>query len=190
MSLVSRREALLGAAFGVCGVLLPSVAEATVVQGLSLVELSKMSHRILVGTALEANAHWETLGSRKRIVTDTRLRVDDVVNATTGKTDGEILVRTLGGTIGDIGALVHGEALISLQKPCVLFLHESQLGVHRVIGMAQGHYPVRPDTQKALRLFPSPQAPEVVGKAELAMHRLPGQELGRAKAMILEALRQ
>src|SRR6476661_8280066 len=100
MSRISRREALAGAACGVCGLLVPSVAGATVLKGLTLEELSKLSKRILVGTALEANAHYETIGGRRRIVTDTRVRVDDMIHEGSSS-DSELLVRTLGGTVGD-----------------------------------------------------------------------------------------
>lgn len=190
MSLISRREALAGAACGVCGLLVPSVAGATVLKGLSLEALAKSSQRILMGTALEAVAHWETVGGRRRIVTDTRVRVDDMIHEGSAS-DPELLVRTLGGTVGDIAALVHGEALLALNQPCVVFLEtNSAKTLHRVVGMAQGHYPVRRDEARALRLQVSPQAPELVGKGEFAMMRLRGQEIGAAKQMILEALRQ
>lgn len=188
MSKFSRRVALAGVVASAGGVLLPSVAQATVVRGLSLPELAKGSRRILVGTALEANAHWEVIGGRRRIVTDTRLRVDEMVNDASA--DSELLVRTLGGTVGDIGAKVHGEALLNLNERCMVFLQEPATGIHRVVGMAQGHYPVRPDAQRALRLQMSPQAPELVGKADFATLRLRGLELNRAKLLIREALAQ
>lgn len=154
-------------------------------RGLTLEALSGASGHIIYGTALESHAHWETLGGHRRIVTDTRVRVDDTIAKTTP--DSEILVRTLGGTIGDLAAMVFGEAVLALDQPSVLFLTEKPEGVHRVVGMAQGHYPVR-KIERSLRLRQSPRAPELIGDARLAMRRLPGQELSVAAKMIREAL--
>jgi hypothetical protein len=175
-----------GLASAVGALALPRAAKATLLRGLSLEALSATSGRIVYGSALEASSHWEVLGGHKRIVTDTRVRVDDVIAK--AAPDQEILVRTLGGTMGDLAAMVYGEALLVLDEPCVLFLSEQPAGVHRVVGMAQGHYPVRPDLQRAMRLKVSPRAPELLGDAKLAVHRLPGQELSTAASMIREAL--
>lgn len=186
--LVASRRVLLGAAaLGLGELCLPRLAQATLVRGLSLEELARSSQLIVLGTALEANSHWETLGGRRRIVTDTRVRVEDVLEK--GAPDSEVLVRTLGGTIGDIAALVHGEAVLNLEQRAVLFLGE-HAGAQRVTGMAQGHYPVLADAQKALRLTPSPRGAELVGNANLAVKRLSGLELGAARTLIREALRK
>lgn len=179
---------MLGAAaLGLGQLCLPKSAHATLVRGLSLEELARSSQLILLGTALEANSHWETLGGRRRIVTDTRVRVDDVIEK--GAPDSEVLVRTLGGTVGDLAALVHGEASLGLEERAVLFL-TGPAGPQRVNGMAQGHYPLKLDAKKALRLLTSPRSPELVGTAQLAVKRLSGQELGAARLLIREALRK
>ena len=183
------RRALLGV--GACGLgalLLPRRAEASLFRGLSLLDLSQVSELILVATPLSASSHWETLGGRRRIVTDTRVRVEDVV-AKSVPADGELLVRTLGGTVGDRAALVYGEAALFLNQTSVLFMVQSA-GALRVTGMAQGHYPLLADPSQTLRLTPSPRAPELVGDAEPAMHVLAGQELGHARALIRAALGQ
>ena len=85
--------------------------------------------------------------------------------------------------------MVYGEAALFLNQTSVLFLVQSA-GALRVTGMAQGHYPLFADASKALRLTPSPRAPELVGEAEPAMHVLAGQELGRARTLIRAALGQ
>ncbi len=183
------RRALLGAgACGLCALLLPRRAEASLFRGLSLLDLSQVSELILVATPLSASSHWETLGGRRRIVTDTRVRVEDVV-AKSVPADGELLVRTLGGTVGERAALVYGEAALFLNQTSVLFMVQSA-GALRVTGMAQGHYPLLADPSQTLHLTPSPRAPELVGDAEPAMHVLAGQELGHARALIRAALGQ
>jgi hypothetical protein len=176
------------AACGLSQLLLQGRAQASLFRGLSLAELSQASELILVATPLEASSHWETLGGHRRIVTDTRVRVEDVV-ARSIPADGELVVRTLGGTVGDRAALVYGEAALFLNQTSVLFMVERE-GVQRVTGMAQGHYPLFADADQALRLAQSPRAPELVGEAEPAMHVLAGQELARARALIRAALGQ
>jgi hypothetical protein len=183
------RRAVLGAA--VCGLgalLWPRRAEASLFRGVSLTDLSRVSELILVATPLEASSHWETLGGRRRIVTDTRVRVEDVL-AKSIPAEGELIVRTLGGTVGDRAALVYGEAALFLNQTSVLFMVQSA-GALRVTGMAQGHYPLLADASQTLRLTASPRAPELVGDAEPAMRVLAGQELGHARELIRAALGQ
>ena len=180
---------MLGAAAAGVGCwLMGARAEASVVRGLSLEELSRTSDRILVGRALDGFSHWEKVGGRKRIVTDTRVRVEDVL-AKGEPSDAEILVRTLGGSVGDLSALVHGEALLRNDERCVLFLSEREQ-VHRVIGMAQGHYPVLPDVERIERLYRSPRNLELRGGQNLAAQRLIGQKVSAARVLIQEALKR
>ena len=183
------RRAFLAA--GVCGVgalLVTRPAQATLFRGLSLSELVKASELIVLATPLDASSHWELLGGRQRIVTDTRVRVEDVV-AKDAPRDGELLVRTLGGTVGERAALVYGEAALFLNQTSMLFMLRDA-GVLRVTGMAQGHYPLFADSNQALRLMQSAHPPELVGEAEPAMHLLPGQELSHARALVQTALGQ
>jgi hypothetical protein len=183
---MQRRAILSAAAFGVGEMLWPSRAEATLVRGLSLPALAEASEFILVATPLSASSHWQDLGGRRRIVTDTQVRVEDVL-AKTVPSDGELLVRTLGGTVGDRAALVYGEAALWINETSVLFMVRDA-GVQRVLGMAQGHYPIHADADQTLRLTRSPRAPELTGDAEPAMRILPGQELSRARTLIQLAL--
>ena len=183
----SSRRAVLGVALcGVGGLLIPRIARATTFRGLTLRELTQYSELILVATPVAASSHWMELGGRRRIVTDTRVRVEDVV-AKGAPSDGELVVRTLGGTVGERAALVFGEAALFLNQTSVLFMLQDA-GVCRVTGMAQGHYPLRADANQVLRLMQSPRAPELVGEGEPAMRVLPGQELGQARASIQAAL--
>jgi hypothetical protein len=150
--------------------------------------LSQTSDRIIIGRALEAIAHWETIGGRKRIVTDTRVRVEEVV-AKAEPRDSELLVRTLGGTVGDVGAVVHGEALLA-EGPSVLFLVERADAVHRVRGMSQGHFPIRADAERVQRLNASPRLAEIIGDERVATRRLIGQDVARARELIRGVLGQ
>jgi len=185
---MSRRATLAAAASGLGGLFWPNRAEASLFRALSLTVLAQASELILLATPLSASSHWESLGGRQRIVTDTRVRVEDVL-AKAVPASGELVVRTLGGTVGDRAALVYGEAALFLDQTSVLFLGRDA-GVARVTGMAQGHYPLYADSRQAVRLMQSPRAPELVGEDQPAMHLLAGQELGRARALIQAALSQ
>lgn len=190
MTRMNRREALGALAAGTGGVLFAGRAEATLLRGLSLPALAQSSDHIVLATALESNAHWEVLGGRRRIVTDTRVRIDDVLGQSTPE-DPELLVRTLGGSIGEVAALVFGEAMLSSDEPCVLFLVNQGAGVRRVNGMAQGHYPLAADARNVMRLLSSPRTPELVGNNKpFAVERLVGQPLSGARVLVREALRQ
>jgi hypothetical protein len=62
-------------------------------------------------------------------------------------------------------------------------------GIRRVVGMAQGHYPLERDASRVMRLRASPRMPELVGKAApFAVHRLVGSELSRARTLVREAI--
>lgn len=163
-------------------------AEATLVRGLSLEELVAQSSRILVGRALDATSQWVTLGGRKRIVTDVRVRVEDVL-AKAPPEASEIMVRTLGGTVGNVGALVHGEAELMFDEECVVFLRVASEGIHRIIGMAQGHYPLRPDEKRVQRLHASPRSAEILANDRSALRRLVGRDLSEAHSMIRGVLK-
>jgi hypothetical protein len=101
----------------------------------------------------------------------------------------ELLVRTLGGRVGDIGELVHGEAMLSLGARGVLFVMPAR-GVLTVTAMAQGHYPLRRDTAGAERLRRSPEASELLHEAGSAVKRLPGLQVAEARTLLRAAVRK
>jgi hypothetical protein len=149
-------------------------------RALSLDALVQSSRRILVVTALGSECHFEDLGRRRRIVTDTRLRVEEGLAKADG-VDSEIIVRTLGGAIGELGERVHGQAQLVLGEPCVAFLLQGPDGLHYVNGMAQGHYPL----QTARRLLAhSPDLPEILDFDSSAVKALVGSELSSARSRV------
>lgn len=181
MGQVSRRGLLLGLGAGLSVGAFAPQASATIVRSLSLPTLVQGSRRIVVVTALAAESHYEELGRRRRIVTDTRLRVEEGIAKSDG-VDRELLVRTLGGTVGDMGEIVHGQAQLKLGEPCVAFLLQGPDGLHYVNGMAQGHYPLRGTS--ARQLLRSPDLPEILDFDSSAVKTLVGSELTQASARI------
>jgi hypothetical protein len=161
-------------------------AFGSVARALSLGELVRSSERALVGAALEAHSRWATVGGRRRIVTETRIRVD---RAVAGASDGsELMVQTLGGQVGDVGQVVFGEAFLLVGEAALLFLVPDAEGELHVAGMAQGHYPIRKGSDGSERLVPSPRSPELIGDASAAKH-LVGRGVGDACDIVRKAWR-
>jgi hypothetical protein len=173
---------LLGAAaFG----LTATPAFATVARGLTLRDLVQKSRNAVLVTSLARHASWQTIGGSRRIVTETRARLDQLV---TGEdpSSAEVLVRTLGGRVGHIGQLVEGEAELVLGEACLAFLTEFEPLVYGVTGMAQGHYPIESEARGPV-LRASRQLPALLPSKDSAVERLSGQLLGDAVNLVRAA---
>lgn len=158
-------------------------AAAGIARAVTLAELVRGSERAVVATTLSADGRFEHVGGRRRIVTYSRLRVDEVAG---GPSDGgEVWVRTLGGRVGDIGQVVHGEAVLLVNEPCLVFLSPSAEGALTVTAMGQGHYPIRPDSRGERRTAPSPRLAELVGQGAVA--ELAGRRVAEATGIVRKA---
>jgi hypothetical protein len=115
-------------------------AEAAVVVAHTLPELVKRSPHVVVAKAVERRSLWEVAAGSKRIVTYTKLEVQDVIYGKPGKT---VWVRTLGGAVGRIGQQVAGEARFQLKHRSIVFLFPTADGKTVVTGAAQGHFPLK-----------------------------------------------
>jgi hypothetical protein len=180
---LDRRSLLALLSLGGAACLWSRSAGATLARGLTLEVLANASDRIVVGTAILASSRWEDVGGTRRIVTDTRVRIEDVVS---GPADSELFVRTHGGRVGKVGERVHGEPELVLNEPFLAFLVGAQAR-HYVTGMAQGHYPLAVQPDRARYVTPSPRLPELVRPETSAVRRLAGRELAEAKALIQKA---
>ncbi len=167
---------------GAVTALVGSRAHASLARALPLEELWGRSQHVLVGEPVDAESVWERVGGRRHIVTYTRVRALELFAGADPKQD-ELMLRTLGGRVGELGELVHGEAVLPVGQRGVLFVMPTQ-GVLAVTAMAQGHYPVRRDEGGRERLRRSPQASELVGEAGSAVRRLHGVGLSEARALL------
>jgi hypothetical protein len=189
--MLSRRQVLRGIAGGLAGgvgaAVLPGVAWASTARALSLPQLVGLSQYALVGTPTDASSRWERVGSSQRIVTYLQVEVSHPID---GRPPPErsLLVRTLGGTVGDIGQLVHGEARLELGTPAVVFLTPNDRGVLGVTAMAQGHYPLAFEADKIARLQPSPDMPALVDVDGCAVHRLVSRTVVEAEQLVSEIM--
>ena len=164
-----------------------SVARATTARAVGLADLVRRSTRIARATPLTSFARTEDIGGARHIVTYSRLRIDDSIHGPSG--DSETLVRTLGGRVGDLGEIVHGEAELTLNETCLVFLMPDQNGVELVTAMAQGHYPVAIDSAGTPRLRLGRNMPRLIGGAGAAITQLTGKPFTEARALILGARR-
>jgi hypothetical protein len=151
---------------------------------MSLEELVGRSQHVLVGTALDARCAYVSLGGRRMLVTETRMRVEGVL-ALDAPGANELTVRTLGGRLNGVGELVHGQAELEPGKLCVSFFERAPDGVCWFTGMAQGHYPLdKADAAYVLRA--SPQLPTIRDWEQSAVKRLVGARLSQAERLIAE----
>jgi hypothetical protein len=185
--LLSRRRLLQGVAVGTFAAGLPRSTWASTARALSLPELVGSSRFALVATTSEVKSQWETIGNSRRIVSYHEV---DVAYPIDGRPPAEtrLVVRTLGGRVGSIGQLVHGEAKLELDRPSVLFLSPAGDGVMSITAMAQGHYPLIADAERVLRLHASPNMPELVSKPGSAVERLNFRSLPEAETLVFESL--
>ncbi len=122
-------------------------ASASVAFAASLEDLARAATVIARVTPVERSSVWES----GRIVTRTRVRIDNVVaGPTTAPGAGrEIRIRTLGGNVGNIGQLVEGEASFGSDgTSSLLFLAPfggATSETFAVVGRAQGQLLVRRD---------------------------------------------
>lgn len=156
------------------GVLVAAPASATISRALSLDELTRSARHVVLVTCVEGTSRRD--GAR-RIVTDYTLRVDEVVRGPASSGD-TLVMRSLGGVLGDLGMRVEGEPRLEPGARYLVFLRVLSDGrTLRPVGMSQGVMPVR---EEAGQLVVSP------GGAELALvQRVRGGQLAPAPAALI-----
>ncbi len=166
---------------------LPRSTWASTARALSLPELVGSSRFALVATTTEVKSQWETVGNSRRIVSYHEVEVSYPIDGRP-PADTRMVVRTLGGRVGSIGQLVHGEARLELDSTSVLFLSLVGDGVLGVTGMAQGHYRLLADSDRVLRLHASSNMPELLNRPGSAVERLSLRSLPEAETLVFESL--
>lgn len=162
--------------------------EATVVRAMPLSELVSMSEWVVVAQVQSSRSHYETIGGTRRMVTDTTLTVQEALTPNRSSSDLEttsVVVRTLGGTVGDVAQLVPGEAVLTKGSSHLLFLDEARGDrIFRVAAMAQGQYPISTDAKGLRTLRPSPGLDVVVNPTQSAVAALAGRTVEQAHALV------
>lgn len=185
---LGRREWLAGLA-ACAGTMLARPLFAGAAHPISLTDLVHRSRFVVVGTSREATSAWEPGARGSRIVTYSRVEIQQTVDGRSVP-DTQLYVRTLGGRVGDIGQIVHGEAQLELNAPSVLFLRDGLNGAMSIVAMAQGHYPLQDDDERTPRLQLSPHLGDLtVQDPRGAVSQLRGKSLGVCERLVLEELK-
>lgn len=163
------------------------ISGASVANAVPLSSLMSVSDQVVVATVTSVSSHYEKVAGSNRIVTDTTLQVDHVVAGDSGLVGGPIVVRTLGGTVGDLAQLVLGEAVLAPGTTDFLFLRKGTDGRLHVSAMAQGEYIVVSESGGALKLRQSPGLDVVVNPSQSAVAALAGRTLEQAEAIVAQA---
>ena len=121
-------------------------AHASVSIALSLDELARASTTVARVTPLEHVSRWE----EGRIVTYTRVRVDDVIAGAPAR-DAEMRIRTLGGVVDGVAQYVEGEPRLARGAPSIVFV--AARGEHVLVtGRAQGQLAIAGETVRPLHV--------------------------------------
>jgi hypothetical protein len=178
---MDRRGALSVLGMAVVG-LYEAPAFAAVARALSLAELVKKSSSALVLTGVARRASWQVIGGSRRIVTETRARVEEVVTGADPSAS-EVVVHTLGGRVGTIGQIVEGEAELEVGETSLTFLTALAPLSYSVTAMAQGNYPIVNDARGKI-LAANRQLPALLKKTGSAVERLAGRSLSEGLALV------
>lgn len=118
------------------------VAHATSVEAMDLRALVRAADHVVVGTVIATEARYDHLD---RIVTDATIRVDERMLG--GSPEGDtIVVRRLGGVLGDVGLRIEGEPTFEAGQHVLLFARAiPSERLLRPVGMSQGVLPIQRD---------------------------------------------
>ena len=122
------------------GLLLPGLAAATIIVPRTLEEMARDSAAIVRAKVVQQQSAWDE--AHRRIHTYAELEVLESIH---GRPAGATLVvRTLGGEVGDIGMRVSGTASFRVGEEVLVFLRADPVDAERfqVVGMSQGKYTI------------------------------------------------
>lgn len=164
-------------------------AHATVSVLVDVDDLVAESSLVVVGQPVERFSRWEEVGKSKRIVTYTRIVVEESL---VGPAQKEVWVRTLGGKVDNIGQQVAGEASFTIGNTSLVFLAPAGEGF-AVTAMAQGHFPlIEAAEDRVLTSSPDlgtlvPKKDKEAAKKPSAREELVGATLTDARKRIAKA---
>jgi hypothetical protein len=191
--ILSRRSAALALSSLGLVTLLPRSAHATTALVLRLEELVARTERVVVGKVVHIESEWAYVAGAERIVTVSRVVQEDDLLRTDAAQD-EVQIMTLGGKVGNLRQKVAGEAALQRGQRCVLFASKEDENVRRVVGMAQGYYPLLQQERLDV-LSKSQDLPHLIGarpqtgpeRSRAAIDVLSGQTLKSARDLIAGA---
>lgn len=135
---------------------------ASVTEALDLAQLVRQSDHVVLARATGAEARWD---SRRRIVTDVTVIVEQSLKGD-ASVDERLVVRQLGGSIGELGMRVAGEPSIASGDRVLLFGRRMRGDHLRAVGMSQGVLPVRVDADGRDMVHPGGAGLALVQRAQ------------------------
>lgn len=135
----------------------------------------------VAGRSIAAEASYVALGGKRRIATVHRVVVDEVIEGAASAGD-ELLVRTLGGQVGDFAQRVFGEAELRSGEPSLLLLTRAEPELFVVTGMERGCFALSAGPDGVERLAQR-HAPTGDGNASA----LEGATMAQARTLIASA---
>jgi hypothetical protein len=124
----------------ILGIVVPRT-NATVVKILSEDDMTNQAKTIVTGRVLATKSEWNEERTKIytyiTISTQTFLKGDDRPQ--------EMVIKKLGGEVGDIGMLVEGTSVFEEGEEVLLFLRKGRNGFHRIIGFSQGKFSIETD---------------------------------------------
>jgi len=110
-----------------------SASWSAVVERLSVEDLARGADAIVVARVVATSAAWNE--GRTKIYTFTTLEVSDALK---GGPAGRVVVKELGGAVGDIAMEASGAPRFSAGEEVLVFLRRDSEGAYRTRGLAQG----------------------------------------------------
>ena len=136
---------------------------ATTIQALNIEQRTTRSDRIVVASV--ASVHYQKAANANRIYTITTLKVIEPIKGTVQK-DMHLVVRQIGGQIGEWSQFVPGDARFEVGQEVVVFLrHDQKDDLHFLVGMAQGKIDINLDADQ-VGAPPKPKTRSAVIKAQ------------------------
>jgi hypothetical protein len=116
------------------GIALVGTARATVVEALDLDTLVKDADEVVLARVIKQWSHYDERG---RIVTDFQMQVEESVKGDS-KPGAAVVVRKLGGVVGDRGMRISGEPSFTEGEVVLVFGSHGKKTYLRPVGMGQG----------------------------------------------------
>lgn len=130
-------------------VLVPKEAATTVVKKLSDEELTLQAQNILIGTCTSVRSQWNEAGTK--IFTYVTVSLQSSLKG--DQNQGEVVIRQLGGEVGEVGMLVEGATVFEKGEEVFLFLEKGHKRFHRVLGLYQGKFSIDYDATSGRKVL-------------------------------------
>ena len=125
-----------------------SPTNATVVRKLSDEEMVSNAQTIVIGTCTSIKSEWNE--ERTKIFTYITIVPKNILKGS--EPPQEIIIKQLGGEVGEIGMHVEGISVFEEGEEAFLFLKQGRKGFQSIVGFSQGKLSIKtdPDTQRKI----------------------------------------